>query len=241
MHAHDEDDIRFAHRTIPMLPGELESMKRPFGDRFPSLSPERERAAIRRWTRKTVAKPAVPKQVHPCTYLVGAEGSPLVKIGYTGGDPKKRLASLQTGQPMTLSLLWSVDGDYEDGLHQRFAEYRVRGEWFDLTPLGDPVTVVSEAIEGGLAQAEDVAAADLESDAVVPPPRRAPSESLFELLIRFYAGGNSFNAWDLVEGFGYELPNALKLLSELEQAGRVRKQPPFRSYMPKQGYSVRRP
>lgn len=224
------------HRTVPMRPGELKAMKSSFEERFPPLSPERERAAIKKWTRK----PSVPKQLRPCTYLVGAEGSPLVKIGYTGGDPKKRLASLQTGQPMTLSLLWSVGGDYEDALHQRFADYRVRGEWFDLTPLGDPVAVVREAVESGLVKVEEVAVPDLESDTSVPPPRRDPSESLFELLNKFYAGGNSFDAWDLVEQFGYELPNALKLLSKLEQAERVRKQPPFRSYLPKQSYSVRR-
>ena len=144
------------HRTIPMHPGELGSMKRTFDERFPPLSPEREQDAIEKWTRKTSTpkRPSVPKQVRPCTYLVGAEGSPLVKIGYTGGDPKARLASLQTGQPMTLSLLWSVDSNYEKWLHDRFAEYRVRGEWFDLTPLGDPVTVVKDAVASGFGRTE---------------------------------------------------------------------------------------
>lgn len=80
------------------------------------------------------------------TYLIGAEGSPLVKIGYAT-NPKKRLASLQTGQPMQLTLLWSHPVDHEAALHERFAEYRVRGEWFDLTPLGDPVAAVQSAVE----------------------------------------------------------------------------------------------
>jgi Meiotically up-regulated gene 113 len=87
------------------------------------------------------------------TYLIGAEGSHLVKIGYAV-DPKKRLAMLQTGQPLTLSLLWSCHGDHEQALHRRFAEHRVRGEWFDLTPLGDPVQAVQAAVEEILIQSD---------------------------------------------------------------------------------------
>jgi hypothetical protein len=81
----------------------------------------------------------------PHTYLVTAEGSHLVKIG-VAKDPKSRLKSLQTGQPMDLYLMWSVEGDYEHALHARFAEYRHRGEWFDLRGLGDPVAAVTAAI-----------------------------------------------------------------------------------------------
>lgn len=75
------------------------------------------------------------------TYLVGIEGSPLVKIGHAK-DPRKRLRFLQTGHPMLLSLLWTYPVNYETALHDRFDHCRVRGEWFDLTPVGDPVAVV---------------------------------------------------------------------------------------------------
>lgn len=81
----------------------------------------------------------------PHTYLVMADGSHLVKIGIAK-DPRRRLQVLQTGQPMDLYLMWSVEGDYEHALHERFAKYRHRGEWFDLSELGDPVTVVTDAI-----------------------------------------------------------------------------------------------
>jgi hypothetical protein len=74
------------------------------------------------------------------------EGSPLTKIGHTTDTLKGRVAQLQTGQPATLRPLLEVDGDYEAALHDRFVGYRRRGEWFDLTPLGDPVTVVIEAL-----------------------------------------------------------------------------------------------
>ncbi|MFB6632172.1 GIY-YIG nuclease family protein [Streptomyces sp. NPDC056362] len=80
------------------------------------------------------------------TYLLGMEGSTLTKIRHTTDTLKGRVAQLQTGQPAKLRPLLDVDGDFEGPLHDRFADHRVRGEWFDLTPLGDPVTVVSEAL-----------------------------------------------------------------------------------------------
>jgi hypothetical protein len=80
------------------------------------------------------------------TYVLGIEGAQPVKIGYTGGEPSERLRALQTGLPFELTLLWSTPGDFESQLHDMFAEYRVRGEWFDLTSLGDPVQVVRSTV-----------------------------------------------------------------------------------------------
>lgn len=87
-------------------------------------------------------KATVPK---PHTYLIAADGTHLVKIGIAK-DPMRRLKELQTGQPMDLHLLWSIAGDYESDLHVHFAVYRVRGEWFDLTSLGDPIEVVRATV-----------------------------------------------------------------------------------------------
>ncbi|MGV9893002.1 GIY-YIG nuclease family protein [Streptomyces tendae] len=80
-------------------------------------------------------------------YVIGTEDSDLVKIGYTSGNPHTRLAQLQTGQPQQLYLLWTCDGDrgLERALHTRFAPYRSRGEWFDLTHLGDPRKAIRDA------------------------------------------------------------------------------------------------
>jgi hypothetical protein len=80
------------------------------------------------------------------TYLIAAEGTHLVKIG-TAKIPEARMAALQTGQPMTLTLLWTHERDVERALHKRFAAHRVRGEWFDLTPFGDRVQAVKAAVE----------------------------------------------------------------------------------------------
>lgn len=130
------------------------------GERFPPLAPERE-AEIRREAAERlrairpmkVRSPAPGLPFRPkhqasgsCTYMIGAEGSNLVKIGWAK-EPKNRVSYLQIGSPLLLALLWSDEGPYEGPLHQRFKDYRVRGEWFDLTSLGDPVEVVTAAVE----------------------------------------------------------------------------------------------
>ncbi|MGW3464698.1 GIY-YIG nuclease family protein [Streptomyces olivaceoviridis] len=80
-------------------------------------------------------------------YLVGAEDLDLVKIGTTA-DVAKRVRAMQTGLPLTLSVLWTCEGGRElaKALHLEFQKYNRRGEWFDPTSLGDPVAIVSEAV-----------------------------------------------------------------------------------------------
>lgn len=57
------------------------------------------------------------------------------KIGYTAGEPRERLKTLQTGNPRRLSLVGTFFGDraVEAALHARFSTIRVVGEWFALT------------------------------------------------------------------------------------------------------------
>lgn len=56
-----------------------------------------------------------------------------VKIG-VAKDPLARMATLQIGSAATLRLLGSMFGgaDLERVLHRRFAQYRIRGEWYRL-------------------------------------------------------------------------------------------------------------
>lgn len=58
------------------------------------------------------------------------------KIGFTSGKVEKRIKNLQTGSPSQLALLVAHPGstETERALHERFANSRVVGEWFDLTP-----------------------------------------------------------------------------------------------------------
>lgn len=56
----------------------------------------------------------------------------LIKIGTTSKDVRKRIQSLQTGNPHPVVLLGIIVGtlDTEHALHRRFEPYRKRGEWF---------------------------------------------------------------------------------------------------------------
>lgn len=56
-----------------------------------------------------------------------------VKIG-TSCRLNTRLSTLRTSTPHPLVLIGVIDGDtkVESAMHQRFAKYRVRGEWFKL-------------------------------------------------------------------------------------------------------------
>lgn len=79
-------------------------------------------------------------------YVIGPEESTIVKIGHTTGQPSFRLGNLQIGNPEQLVVRWACEGDQvlEKHLHAVFGDYWVRGEWFDLAPLGDPVQAVKD-------------------------------------------------------------------------------------------------
>ena len=66
-------------------------------------------------------------------YFVKCAATQLVKIGYSA-TPDKRFAQLCVGSASPLVLLGVIEGgqDKEREIHQRFAEHRVRGEWFAL-------------------------------------------------------------------------------------------------------------
>lgn len=66
-------------------------------------------------------------------YFIFNEASNAVKIGYSA-RPTERLAGLQTSNPQPLKLVATVVGDTTDErkYHERFAPYRLKGEWFTL-------------------------------------------------------------------------------------------------------------
>lgn len=70
-------------------------------------------------------------------YFVQAETLGLIKIGVTN-DTARRLGSLQTFSPDRLKLLGLMicpaRGSLEAWLHNRFADARSHGEWFNPTP-----------------------------------------------------------------------------------------------------------
>lgn len=80
--------------------------------------------------------------------VVGAPYITHVKIGYTKGDPEKRVKGLQTGCPFPIKLLGYVFGniDREKELHDVMRDERVFGEWFEYTEF------VQRVIEGELSE-----------------------------------------------------------------------------------------
>lgn len=74
------------------------------------------------------------RQLREVVYFIGGAEGP-VKIGSTV-DVVKRLATLQTAHPQPLSVLATSRGGIavEREYHQRFAAFRLRGEWFERAP-----------------------------------------------------------------------------------------------------------
>lgn len=70
-----------------------------------------------------------------CIYYIGSPESGRLKIGYTKGNPGKRLRALQTGSPSKLYLMAVHPGtpELERRLHQQFSDARLHGEWFDAS------------------------------------------------------------------------------------------------------------
>jgi hypothetical protein len=66
------------------------------------------------------------------TYFLRA--GQLTKIGRSTDVPA-RIRTLQTGCPSPIRLIALLEGDRESEWHQRFAEHRVHGEWFNLGHL----------------------------------------------------------------------------------------------------------
>lgn len=61
-----------------------------------------------------------------------------IKIGYTAGPPAARVADLQSGNPRLISVIATVSRAtelLELHFHNEFAEWNVRGEWFDRSHL----------------------------------------------------------------------------------------------------------
>jgi hypothetical protein len=69
-------------------------------------------------------------------YFVTCREANAVKIGFSV-EPKARLPEIQWGCPLALTLEAVMPGDHQEEarLHRWFADERITGEWFHLTPL----------------------------------------------------------------------------------------------------------
>lgn len=68
-------------------------------------------------------------------YFIGMGNDGPIKIGIAA-DVSKRLRKLQGGSPIELSILAICAGGpaIEKSLHQRFSQFRMKGEWFERSP-----------------------------------------------------------------------------------------------------------
>ncbi len=91
----------------------------------------------RKWvTLEKPPKVRIPRRDRPSfVYFIQCESTSLIKVGFAS-DPWQRLSSLQVGSPTRLELLAWQEGTRQDEtkLHEQFAGYRVRGEWFKPGP-----------------------------------------------------------------------------------------------------------
>ena len=113
-----------------------------------------------------------------------------IKIGIAG-DPSGRLAALQTAHDEQLVLLaaWAGGRDEERSLHQRFADARIRGEWFHPTPtvsayVNDRQHAHAAALDAQRRVAEPIAALHPSWDhhAALGPDERRDAEQWLAVL-----------------------------------------------------------
>jgi hypothetical protein len=78
-------------------------------------------------------------------YFIKDTVTQAIKIGHSK-RPKKRIGSLQTGNPSRLILLGMVAGTEADEVtfHVRFAQYRLEGEWFNGNIIEEVLAIISE-------------------------------------------------------------------------------------------------
>lgn len=80
---------------------------------------------------KQIKTQKYPKSIKGYVYFVQGINGGAIKIGYSD-NPETRLKALQTGYPDILKILLLVPGTEktERYFHNKFAEYRLNGEWF---------------------------------------------------------------------------------------------------------------
>lgn len=83
-------------------------------------------------------------------YVIGSatdwENSP-IKIGFTGDEStKKRLGSIQTGNPLPLAVIHEMGGTEKEEklIHSMMEPYRLNGEWFDAKTI--PPSIRAEIV-----------------------------------------------------------------------------------------------
>jgi phage terminase Nu1 subunit (DNA packaging protein) len=93
------------------------------------------------WFSAEMHKASAPRQKPPrnprlgCVYFLQGVTGGCIKIGFTMYDPRRRMADLQTGSPVVLRIIHTVDAprSAERWAHARFSGSHSHGEWFRPT------------------------------------------------------------------------------------------------------------
>lgn len=86
--------------------------------------------AVRKWIKKGASYNSCKESK---TYIIKDLNTNLYKIGRSK-NPKVREKTLQSEKP-TYKIVKVFDEDIEGLLHNNYAQFRVRGEWFDLSKV----------------------------------------------------------------------------------------------------------
>lgn len=111
--------------------------------RFDARMRERRRELTARRAVRQIAPPE--KKARQQVYVISAGDT--VKIG-RATDPIHRLNGMQIGSPVDLRLLWCIvcpdAHQLEASLHARYAEHKVRGEWYRAAPVVADLTRLAD-------------------------------------------------------------------------------------------------
>lgn len=81
-------------------------------------------------------------------YFFHAPAVDAVKIGWSA-DPRRRLAQIQACSPTPVRLVFAVAGtEYDERkLHERFAGWRLHGEWFEAHAIAELLSLEAYVAE----------------------------------------------------------------------------------------------
>tara|TARA_B110000977_G_C10888611_1_gene420499 strand:+ start:195 stop:755 length:561 start_codon:yes stop_codon:yes gene_type:complete len=84
-------------------------------------------------TYKSTNEIKKPNEYKTKTYLIKNSRNSMYKIGRSS-DPKKRERTLQSEEPL-IKIVKTWDKNIESELHNLYKDFRVRGEWFNLSKV----------------------------------------------------------------------------------------------------------
>ena len=105
----------------------LDDEMRSFIERLKDL-PDEERVGV-----ATELEGYLNKKHKPTTYTYLVQSMHMYKIGKTK-NIDKRLSKMRTDNPFGITLICASNQVDEDFLHEKMAEFRREGEWFELPP-----------------------------------------------------------------------------------------------------------